>query len=143
MKYKSILLFVLLVAIIASFNFISCHKYEPENDDYSDRRELTEVDLDVYFKAREAYLDDPANAADPEYSLIESFASKPSTVRTKVVEKGINYQFSSAMFVVTIYKGDSDEVGKVIEIEENMPSMITSSDIRARRMNCGRCGSSI
>lgn len=122
MKYKSILLFVLLVAIIASFNFISCHKYEPENDDYSDWRELTEVDLDVYFKAREAYLDDPANAADPEYSLIESFASKPSTVRTKVVEKGINYQFSSAMFVVTIYKGDSDEVGKVIEIEENMPS---------------------
>ena len=76
----------------------------------------------LYFKAREAYLDDPANAADPDYSLIESFASKPSTVRTKVVEKGINYQFSSAMFVVTIYKGDSDEVRKVIEIEENMPS---------------------
>ena len=81
MKYKSILLFVMLIVIVAPFNFISCHKHELENDDYSDWTELTESDLDVYFKARAAYLDDPANATDPEYSLIESFASKPSHVR--------------------------------------------------------------
>ena len=116
MKFKSILLFVLLVAIVASFNFISCHKYEPEDDGYSDWTEVTGADLDVFTKARVAYLDDPANVTAPEYEMMKSI-SEPYAVRTKAEGKGIDYQFSSAMFIVTIYKGDGEEIGKVIEIQ--------------------------
>ena len=116
MKFKSILFFVLLVAIVASFNLISCHKYEPEDDGYSDWTEVTEADLDVFTKARVAYLDDPANVTAPEYEMMKSI-SEPYAVRTKAEGKGIDYQFSSAMFIVTIYKGDGEELGKVIEIQ--------------------------
>ncbi|MBQ0124181.1 MAG: hypothetical protein KBS58_04985 [Bacteroidales bacterium] len=116
MKFKSVLFFVLLVAIVASFSFISCHKNDPENDGYSVWTEGTEADLDVFAKARAAYLDDPANATAPEYEMMKSL-SEPYAVRTKAEGKGIVYQFSSAMLIVTIYKGDGDEVGKVIEIQ--------------------------
>ena len=116
MKFKSILLFVLLVAIVASFNLVSCHKYEPEDDGYSDWAEVTEADLDVFAKARAAYLDDPVNATAPEYEMMKSH-SEPYAVRTKAVENGMNYQFAFTICVVTIYKGDGDEVGKVIEIQ--------------------------
>lgn len=116
MKFKSILLFVLLVAIVASFSLISCHKNDPENDGYSDWTEVTVADLDVFAKARAAYLDDPANAADPEYEMMKSL-SEPYAVRTKAVENGMNYQFAFTICVVTIHKSDGDEVGKVIEIQ--------------------------
>ncbi|MBQ0124476.1 MAG: hypothetical protein KBS58_06555 [Bacteroidales bacterium] len=115
MKFKSIL-FVLLVAIVASFNFISCHKYEPEDDGYSDWTEVTEADLDVFTKARVAYLDDPANVTAPEYVNMKSI-SKPYAVRTKAEGNGMNYQFAFTICVVTIYKNDGDELGKVIEIQ--------------------------
>ena len=116
MKFKLIFLFVLLVAIVASFNLVSCHKYEPEDDGYSDWTEVTGADLDVFTKARVAYLDDPANVTAPEYEMMKSF-SEPYAVRTKAEGKGIDYQFSSAMFIVTIYKGDGEDIGKVIEIQ--------------------------
>ncbi|MCQ2073104.1 MAG: hypothetical protein MJY96_08275 [Bacteroidaceae bacterium] len=116
MKFKSIFLFVLLVAIVASFSLISCHKNDPENDGYSDWTEVTEADLDVFAKARAAYLDDPANATAPEYEMMKSI-SEPYAVRTKAVENGMNYQFAFTICVVTICKSDGDEVGKVIEIQ--------------------------
>ncbi|MCQ2176210.1 MAG: hypothetical protein MJY80_07645 [Bacteroidales bacterium] len=116
MKFKSIFLFVLLVAIVASFSLISCHKNDPENDDYSDWTEVTESDLDIFAKARAAYLDDPANATAPEYEMMKSL-SEPYAVRTKAVENGMNYQFAFTICVVTIHKSDGDEVGKVIEIQ--------------------------
>ena len=115
MKFKSIL-FVLLVAIVASFSLISCHKYEPEDDGYSDWTEVTEADLDVFTKARVAYLDDPANVTVPEYVNMKSI-SKPYAVRTKAEGNGMNYQFAFTICVVTIYKNDGDELGKVIEIQ--------------------------
>ena len=116
MKFKSILFFVLLVAIVASFSLISCHKNDPENDGYSDWVEVTEADLDVFAKARAAYLDDPANATTPEYEMMKSL-SEPFALRTKAVENGMNYQFAFTICVVTIYKGDGDKIGKVIEIQ--------------------------
>ena len=116
MKFKSIFLFVLLVAIVASFNIISCHKYEPEDDGYSDWTEVTEADLDVFAKARAAYLDDPANATASEYEMMKSL-SEPYALRTKAVENGMNYQFAFTICVVTIHKSGGDEVGKVIEIQ--------------------------
>ena len=117
MKFKSILFFVLLVAIVASFNLISCHKYEPEDDGYSDWTEVTEADLDVFAKARVAYLDDPANVTAPEYEMMKSI-SEPYAVRKKAVENGMNYKFAFTICVVTICKSDGDEAGKVIEIQE-------------------------
>ena len=116
MKFKSILLFVLLVAIVASFNLVSCHKNDLENDGYSDWTEVTEADLDVIAKARAAYLDDPTNATAPEYEIMKSL-SELYAVRTKAVENGMNYQFAFTICVVTIHKSDGDEVGKVIEIQ--------------------------
>ena len=116
MKFISVLFFVLLVAIVASFRFIACHKNDPENDGYSDWTKVTEADLDVFAKARAAYLDDPANATASEYEMMKSI-SEPYAVRTKAEGKGIDYQFSSAMFIVTIYKGDGEDLGKVIEIQ--------------------------
>ena len=116
MKFKSILLFVLLVSIVASFSFISCHKNDPENDGYSVWTEVTEADLDVFAKARAAYLDDPANVTAPEYEMMKSL-SEPYAVRTKAVENGMNYQFAFTIYVVTIHKSGGDEVGKVIEIQ--------------------------
>ena len=116
MKFKSILLFVLLVAIVASFNLVSCHKNDLENDGYSDWTKVTEADLDVFAKARAAYLDDPANATAPKYEMMKSL-SEPYAVRTKAVGNGMNYQFAFTICVVTICKGDGDEVGKVIEIQ--------------------------
>ena len=116
MKFKSIFLFVLLVAIVASFSLISCHKNDPENDGYSDWTEVTVADLDVFAKARAAYLDDPANATAHEYEMMKSL-SEPYAVRTKAVENGMDYQFAFTICVVTIYKSDGDEVGKVIEIQ--------------------------
>ena len=116
MKFKSVLFFVLLVAIVASFSFISCHKNDPENDGYSDWTEVIEADLDVFAKARAAYLDDPANATAPEYEMMKSL-SEPYAVRTKAVENGMNYQFAFTICAVTIHKSDGDEVGKVIEIQ--------------------------
>lgn len=116
MKYKSILLFVLLAAIIVSVNIVSCHKYEKESDDYSEWMVMTEIDSVIYAKARAAYLDDPANATAPEYEMMKSL-SEPYAVRTKAVENGMNYQFAFTICVVTICKSDGDEVGKVIEIQ--------------------------
>ena len=116
MKFKSILFFVLLVAIVASFNLVSCHKYEQEDDGYSDWTEVTEADLDVFTKARVAYLDDPANVTAPEYEMMKSL-SEPYAVRTKAEGNGMNYQFAFTIRVVTICKSDGDEVGKVIEIQ--------------------------
>ena len=117
MKYKSILFFVALVAIIASFNFISCHKYEPENDGYSAWTELTEADSVIYAKARAAFLDDPANASSADFKIMQ-FLSNPYAVRTKAVENGMNYQFACRdKYVVTVYKGDGDGIGKVIAVE--------------------------
>ena len=116
MKFKSILLFVLLVAIVASFSLISCHKNDPENDGYSDWTEVTKAGLDVFAKARAAYLDDPANATASEYEMMKSL-SEPYAVRTKAVGNCMNYQFAFTICVVTIHKSDGDEVGKVIEIQ--------------------------
>ena len=116
MKFKSIFLFVLLVAIVASFNLVSCHKNDLENDGYSDWTEVIEADLDVFAKARAAYLDDPANATASEYEMMKSL-SEPYALRTKAVENGMNYQFTFTICVVTICKSDGDEVGKVIEIQ--------------------------
>ena len=119
MKYKSILLFVVLVAIIASFSLVSCHKDEPENDDYSVWWEMTEVDSVIYAKARAAYLEDPENKGKAEYMIIQFLSQNPLAVRTKAVENGMNYQFACFdNYVVTVYKGTGDKVGKVIEIEE-------------------------
>ena len=116
MKFKSILFFVLLVAIVASFRFISCHKNDPENDGYSVWTEVTEADLDVFAKARAAYLDDPANATASEYDMMKSL-SEPYAVRTKAEGNCMNYQFAFTICVVTICKSDGDEIGKVIEIQ--------------------------
>lgn len=116
MKFKSILFFVLLVAIVASFSLISCHKIDPENDGYSDWTEVTEADLDVFAKARAAYLDDPANVTAPEYEMMKSL-SEPYAVRTKAEGNCMNYQFAFTICVVTIHKSNGDEVGKVIEIQ--------------------------
>ena len=116
MKFKSILFFVLLVAIAASFNLVSCHKNDPENDGYSVWTEVTEADLGVFAKARAAYLDNPVNATASEYEMMKSL-SEPYAVRTKAVENGMNYQFAFTICVVTICKSDGDEVGKVIEIQ--------------------------
>ncbi len=117
MKYKSILLFVLLVAIIASFNFISCQKDEPESGDYSEWMEMTEADSVIYAKARAAYLEDLTNASAANYKIMQLLSHNPDAVRTKAVENGKNYQFACREYVVTVYKGNGDEVGKVIEIE--------------------------
>ena len=117
MKYKSILLFAILAALFASMNFVSCHEYDHENDGYSDWTELTEADSVVFAEARAAYLNDSTNATRPEYVTLKSIESKPSAVRTQVVEKGRYYQFDLAVFVVTIYKGNDDKVGTVIGIE--------------------------
>lgn len=118
MKYKSILFFVALVAIIASFNFVSCHKYEPENDGYSAWTELTEADFVIYAEARTAFLNDPANAGSVEYMIMQFLTSKPYSVRTQAVENGKNYQFTvTDGYVVTVYKGNGDGVGKVIAVE--------------------------
>ena len=117
MKFKSILFFVLLVAIVASFNLVSCHKNDPENDGYSVWTKVTEADLDVFAKARAAYLDDPANATASEYETMKTL-SEPYAVRTKAVENGMNYQFAFTICVVTIHKSDGDDVGKVIKIQE-------------------------
>ena len=117
MKNKSILLFVLLLAIFVASNFISCHKFVPENDDYSEWWEMTEEDSVIYAKARVAYLDDPANEGTDEFTIIQFLSRNPYAVRTKAVESGTNYQFAwRDMFVVTVYKGTGDKVGKVIEI---------------------------
>ena len=105
-----------MIRIIERENIISCHKYEPEDDGYSDWTEVTEADLDVFAKARAAYLDDPANATAPEYEMMKSL-SEPYAVRTKAVENGMNYQFAFTICVVTICKSGGDEVGKVIEIQ--------------------------
>ena len=116
MKFKSVLFLVLLVAIVASFNLVSCHKYEPEDDGYSDWTEVTEADLDVFAKARAAYLDDPANATAPEYEMMKSL-SGPYAVRTKAEGNCMNYRFAFTICVVTIHKSGGNEVGKVIEIQ--------------------------
>lgn len=119
MKYKSILLFVVLVAIIASFNFISCHKYEPESDDYSEWMPTTEADYAIYAKARQAYLDDPSNEGSADFMIMQFLSHKPDAVRTKAVEKGRNYQFACGdEYFITVYKGTGDDIGKVIEIIE-------------------------
>lgn len=115
MKNKSILLFILLVAIIASLNFVSCHKHV--SDDYSEWTETTEADSVIYAKARVAYLDDPANEGSADYMIMQFLSHNPYAVRTKAVENGTNYQFACFdEFVVTVYKGTGDKVGKVIEI---------------------------
>lgn len=119
MKNKSILLFVLLLAIFSVSNFISCHKYVPENDGYSKWTEMTEVDSVIYAKARAVYLEDPANEGTVEYVIMQFLSHNPYAVRTKAVENGTNYQFACLdNYVVTVYKGTGDKVGKVIEIEE-------------------------
>ena len=119
MKNKLILLFVVLVAIIASFNFISCHKQVTENDDYSVWWEMTEVDSVIYAKARAAYLEYPENKGKAEYMIIQFLSQNPLAVRTKAVENGMNYQFACFdNYVVTVNKGTGDKVGKVIEIME-------------------------
>lgn len=119
MKFKSILLFVVLVAIIASFNFTSCHKYESVSSGYSEWMETTEADSVIYAKARVAYLDDPANEGSADYVVMQFLSHNPYAVRTKAVEDGTNYQFACFdEFVVTVYKGTGDKVGKVIEIME-------------------------
>ena len=74
------------------------------------------ADLDVFAKARAAYLDDPANVTAPEYEMMKSI-SEPYAVRTKAEGNGMNYQFAFTICVVTICKSDGDEVGKVIEIQ--------------------------
>ena len=94
MKYKSILLFVVLVAIIASFNFISCHKYQPENDGYSEWMVTTEADSVIYAKARTSFLDDPANASSADFMIMQFLSQKPDAVRTMAMENGMNYQFA-------------------------------------------------
>lgn len=119
MKFKSILLFVVLVAIIASFSLVSCHKDEPEKDDYSEWTETTEADSVIYAKARVAYLEDPANEGSADYVIMQFLSHNPYAVRTKAVENGMNYQFACFdNYVVTVYKGTGDKVGKVIEIIE-------------------------
>ena len=119
MKNKSILLFVLLLAIFVASNFISCRKYVPENDGYSVWYEMTEVDSVIYAKARVAYLEDSANEGTVEYVIMQFLSQSPYAVRTKAVEKGLNYQFACRdLYVVTVYKGTGDKVGKVIEIME-------------------------
>ena len=104
------------LTIFQTTNLTPYHKNDPDNDGYSDWTEVTEADLDVFAKARAAYLDDPANAAAPEYEMMKSL-SEPYAVRTKAVENGMNYQFAFTICVVTICKSDGDEVGKVIEIQ--------------------------
>ena len=118
---KLILLFGLLVAISVSFNLASCSKDESdiENYDYSTWADLTDADSVIYAKARAAYLEDPANKGKAEYMVIQFLSQNPFAVRTKAVENGTNYQFACFdNYVVTVYKGTSDKVGKVIEIME-------------------------
>ncbi len=118
MKYKPILLFVILVAIIASVNLVSCHKYEKESDGYSEWMVMTEIDSVIYAKARTAYLANPANAGSANFMIMQFLSHNPFAVRTEAVDKGKNYQFAcTEEYSVTVYKGNGDEVGKVIEIE--------------------------
>ena len=117
MKNKSILLFILLMAIFVASNVISCRKYVPENDGYSVWYEMTEVDSVIYAKARAAYLEDPENKGKAEYMIMQFLSHNPHAVRTKAVENGMNYQFACRdSYAVTVYKGTGDKVGKVIEI---------------------------
>lgn len=128
MKYKSILLFVLLVAIIASFNLVSCHKYESEDDGYSEWNAVTEADSVIYARARTAYLEDPANKGTADFMIMQFLSQSPHAVRTEAVEKGLNYQFACRdEYFITVYKGNGDDIGKVIEIVEgydNFPGPI-------------------
>lgn len=117
MKYKSILLFVLLVAIIASFSLVSCHKDEPVGDVYSEWMDMTAADSVIYARARTSYLEDPANKGTADFMIMQFLSHKPDAVRTKAVEKGRNYQFACGDYVVTVYKGDGDGIGKVIAVE--------------------------
>ena len=116
MKYKSILLFAVLATIIAFFNFTSCHKYE--GNDYSEWMPTTEADSVIYAKARKAYLDDPANKGTAEFKIMEFLSGNPYAVRKEAVENGTNHQFACMdEFIVTVYKGNGDDIGKVIKIE--------------------------
>lgn len=117
---KLILFFALIVVVTISFNLVSCNKddSEIENYGYSVWADLTDADSVIYAKARAAYLEDPANKGKAEYMVIQFLSQNPFAVRTKAVENGTNYQFACLdNYVVTVYKGTSDKVGKVIAVE--------------------------
>ncbi len=119
MKHKSILLFFLLAATIASFNLVSCRTNEPDNDGYSEWAVLTEADSVIYAKARTAYLDDPANVVSGDYAIIMFLSHNPCYVRTREVPNGSgrNYQFlCTDDYVVTVFKAYGEDIGKVTEI---------------------------
>ena len=128
MKFKSILLFVVLVAIIASFSLVSCHKDEPVGDVYSEWMDMTAADSVIYARARTAYLEDPANKGTADFMIMQILSQNPYAVRTEAVEKGLNYQFACRdEYFITVYKGNGDNIGKVIEIAvgyDNFPAPI-------------------
>lgn len=116
---KNRYLFVLMLAIIASFSFVSCseNETETESEEYSEWAQAREADFVIYAKAREAYLDDPANASSKNFMIMRFLSGNPYAVRTKAVKNGKNYQFAFNDYVVTVCKGNGDEIGKVIEVE--------------------------
>ncbi len=116
---KLIPLLGFLVIINVFFNLLSCSKDDSDivSYDYSEWAYVTEADSVIYAKTRTAYLADPANAGSVN-SKIMQFLSAPYAVRTKAVGNGMNYQFACREdYVVTVYKGIGDEIGKVMEIE--------------------------
>ena len=116
---KLILCFGFLAIISVSVNLSSCSKDDEEvsefTNDYSNWMQLTEADSVIYAQAREAYLNDPANANSADYKIMQ-FLSDPYAVRTKA-ENGMNYQFACRDCVVTVFMGNGEYVGKVTAIE--------------------------
>ena len=127
MKTKSILTFVLLAVITASFCFTSCSEDEKESNSeyYSDWMEVTDADSIVFAKARMAFINDPENAGSASCKLLESLPDKPKAVKIEIEEKGKYYQFAFQHCEVTVYKGNGDKVGRVTLIvmveAENRP----------------------
>lgn len=77
---------------------------------------MTEADSVIYARARTAYLDDPANEGSADFMIMQFLSQNPHAVRTEAVEKGMNYHFACRDYIVTVYKGNGDDIGKVIEI---------------------------
>lgn len=120
-KPMMVLLFILQAFLFTSFVFVSCSKDDNDIDigsgDYSDWREVTDADSAVFANARQAFMADTANISSQEYQMLQFLPEKPLEVRTKIEQKGgMNYQFNFSICEVTVFKGDNDEVGKIIEV---------------------------
>ena len=118
MKIKTILAVLLLACFLASVSLSSCQKIELHDiAEYSAWMDATASDCTVFAEARTAWLDDPENANSPDYDLMLTLTDKPSSVRTQTLEEGKNYQFAFSSCTVTVFKDNTEEVGRVIDID--------------------------